>query len=110
MEARQILDALALAKAEQVHEQVHSILAALSRFDIDSGVDRLFFINGSNGGHMIGLPTRPGVTSTATTGVPTNGVGGFCVGAMFVNFKGASGSALYSNIGSNTSATWQNIV
>ena len=80
---------------------------AISRLDIDSGVDRLMFIN--NQGHMIGLPTRPGTSSAATTGVPTNGIAGFAPGALFLNFKGSSGSVLYSNIGTNASATWQNI-
>ena len=78
-----------------------------TRFDIDSGIDRYMFVNGQ--GHMIGLPTRAGTSSTATTGVPTNGIAGFAPGALFLNFKGASGSALYVNLGTNTSATWQNI-
>ena len=75
---------------------------ALSRIDIDSGVDRLMFIAGN--GHMIGLPTRPGTSSTATTGVPTNGIAGFAPGALFLNFKGAALSALYVNTGTVTSA------
>lgn len=81
---------------------------AVSRLDIQSGVDRLMFINGS--GHMIGLPTRPGSTSAATTGVPTNGVAGFAPGALFLNFKGGVGSLHYVNTGTATSATWTNIV
>ncbi len=81
---------------------------AISRFDIDSGVDRLMFINGQ--GHMIGLPTRPGTSSTATTGVPTNSIVGFAPGALFLNFKGSAGSLLYVNIGTNASSNWQNIV
>lgn len=80
---------------------------AVSRLDIDAGVDRLLFINGQ--GHMIGLPTRPGTSSAATTGVPTNGIAGFAPSALFLNFKGSAGSALYINIGTNLSATWQNV-
>ncbi len=81
---------------------------AISRFDIDSGVDRLMFVNGQ--GHMIGLPTRPGTSSAATTGVPTNSIIGFAPGALFLNFKGSAGSLLYVNIGTNASSNWQNIV
>lgn len=80
---------------------------AMSRFDIDSAVDRDSFVNGI--GHMRGFPTRPGTSSTATTGVPTNGILGFAPGAMFLNFKGSAGSLLYVNIGTNASASWQNI-
>ena len=80
---------------------------SLSRLDVDSGVDRLMYLSGN--GHMIGLPTRPGTSSAATTGVPTNGIQGFAPGALFLNFKGAAGSALYCNTGSFTSATWLNI-
>lgn len=82
---------------------------SLSRFDIDSGVDRLMFVNGQ--GHMLGLPTRPGSTSTATTGVPTNGVAGFAPGALFLNFKGTGSNAyLYCNTGTAASAVWTNII
>lgn len=80
---------------------------AISRFDIDSGVDRLMFVNGQ--GHLIGLPTRPGTSSTAITGVPTNGIAGFAPGANFYNFKGGPGTALYVNIGTVTSAQWINV-
>ncbi len=81
---------------------------AISRFDVDSAVDRLMFINGY--GHLMGLPSAPGVTSTATTGVPTNGVAGFVQGALFYNYK-ASGlsTALYLNSGTVSSATWNAI-
>jgi hypothetical protein len=80
---------------------------ALSRLDIQSGVDRLLFYAGW--GDLIGLPTRPGSTSAAGTGVPTNGVAGFATGCIFYNFKGGPGTSLYCNIGSNTSAQWINI-
>lgn len=80
---------------------------AEQRFDIATGVDRLFFYSGI--GHLVGLPTRPGTSSTATTGVPTNGIAGFAKGALFHNFLGSAGSLLYINTGSNTSATWTNI-
>ncbi len=80
---------------------------SLSRLDIDSAVDRLMFINGQ--GHMIGLPTRPGTSSTATTGVPSDSIAGFAPGALFLNFKGGAGSALYVNIGTNASSNWLNI-
>ena len=72
------------------------------------GVDRLFFLPGY--GCLIGLPTRSGESSTVTTGVPTNGIAGFAKGALFLNVKGSAGSLLYSNTGSNTSATWTNIL
>lgn len=77
---------------------------ANSRSDIQSAVDRDIFITGV--GHMRGWPTRPGTSSTATTGVPTAGITGFAKGALFQNFKGSAGSLLYINTGSNTSATW----
>lgn len=80
---------------------------AETRLDIQAGVDRLLFISGV--GHMIGLPTRPGVSSTAVTGVPTDGIAGFAPGAMFLNFKGSAGSAHYVNIGTATSANWLNV-
>ena len=78
------------------------------RFDIFAGVDRLFFVSGI--GHILGLPTRPGGSSTAVTGVPTNGILGFAPGALFINFKGSVGSLLYINTGTNASATWTNII
>ncbi len=81
---------------------------AISRFDIDSAVDRLMFVNGY--GHLMGFPTNPGVTSTAGTGVPTNGVAGFVQGALFYNIKAASlATALYINSGTVSSATWSAI-
>lgn len=80
---------------------------AVTRGDIQSGVDRDQFISGV--GHMRGFPTRPGFSSTAGTGVPTNGIPGFGFGALFQNFKGGVGSALYVNVGTNLSATWLNI-
>lgn len=83
-------------------------LFAVSRLDIDSAVDRLMFIN--NYGHMIGLPSRPGTSSTATTGVPTNAIAGFAPSAMFLNYKGSIGSLFYINTGTVTSATWFNVV
>lgn len=79
-----------------------------ARLDLMPSVDRFMFVPGQ--GHMMGLPTRPGESSTATTGVPTNGIAGFAKGALFHNFKGSAGSLLYVNTGSNTSATWTNIV
>ncbi len=80
---------------------------AISRFDIGSGVDRLLKVDGQ--GHMIGLPTRPGTSSAATTGVPTDGIAGFATGALFLNFKGGVATALYVNQGTNTSTNWLNI-
>ncbi len=80
---------------------------AVSRFDIESGVDRLMFVAGQ--GHLIGLPTRPGTSSAATTGVPSDSIAGFAPGALFLNFKGSAGSALYTNIGTNASSNWLNI-
>lgn len=77
---------------------------ATSRNDIQSAVDRDTFISGV--GHLRGFPTRPGESSTVTTGVPTDGIAGFAPGALFHNFKGSAGSLLYINNGSNTSATW----
>lgn len=81
---------------------------AVTRGDIQSGVDRDMFMVGV--GHMRGFPTRPGSSSTATTGVPTNGIAGFAPGALFQNFKGSAGSLLYVNTGTNSSATWVNII
>ena len=81
---------------------------SLSRFDINNSVDRLMFKEGY--GHMLAFPTRPGTSSTATTGVPTNSIAGFAPACLFLNFKGSVGSLLYVNTGSNTSATWTNVV
>ena len=80
---------------------------AVTKFDIQSGVDRLFRIVGV--GHLLGLPTMPGMSSAATTGVPTNGVKGFAPGALFINFRGSVGSLLYVNSGTLASSTWSNI-
>ena len=81
---------------------------AVTRGDIQSGVDRDTFVVGV--GHLRGFPTRPGFSSTAGSGVPTNGIGGFAPGALFFNFKGSVGSLLYVNTGTNISATWTNII
>jgi hypothetical protein len=80
---------------------------SISRFDINSSEDRLFFVNGV--GHLLGLSTRPGTSSATTTGVPTNGIQGFAPGALFINPKGTTGSVLYVNQGTFLSATWLNI-
>lgn len=77
------------------------------RLDLEAAVDRYMYLPGI--GHMMGLPTRPGTSSTATTGVPTNGIQGFAPGATFHNFKGSVGSLLYVNTGTFASATWTNI-
>ncbi len=81
---------------------------ALSRFDIDSAVDRDSFVNGR--GHLRGFPTHPGESSAATTGIPTNGITGFAPGAMFFNYKGSLGTLVYVNTGTNASATWIAII
>ena len=81
---------------------------AISRLDIDSAVDRLLFKEGV--GHLMGLPTRPGTSSAATTGVPTAGIAGFAPGALFLNYKGTTGTLLYVNTGTSTSATWVAII
>lgn len=81
---------------------------AMGRFDLFSGVDRYFYYPGV--GHLLGLPTRPGTSSTATTGVPTNGIQGFAPGALFWNFKGSTGSLFYVNTGTFASATWSNLI
>ncbi len=79
-----------------------------ARHDYQSGEDKVGFMPGI--GFMYGFPTRPGATSAATTGVPTNGVAGWGVGAIFQNFKGSIGSLIYVNTGSVTSCTWTNIL
>lgn len=78
------------------------------RLDLQGGVDRYMDLPGI--GHMMGLPTRPGESSAATTGVPTNGIQGFAPGATFHNFKGTIGSLLYVNSGTFASAVWTNVV
>ncbi len=80
---------------------------AISRYDIDSAVDRLMYQNGR--GHMLGFPTHPGESSDATTGAPTDGITGFAPGALFLNFKGSIGTLLYVNQGTSSSANWFNI-
>ncbi len=69
--------------------------------------DRADFVPGV--GYMTGYPSRPGTSSAATTGVPTASIKGFAPGALFRNWKGSSGSLLYINTGTVTSATWLNI-
>jgi hypothetical protein len=59
---------------------------------------------------MRGWPTLPGTSSTAVTGVPTNGIPGFGPAAIFQNWKGSLGSLVYVNTGTVTSATWTNIL
>lgn len=103
-----MIDELAVLDAEQRQEKVHSIIASVSTLDIGSAVDRVMRIAGY--GFLIGLPSQPGASSTATTGVPTNAIAGFAKGALFINYKGSVGSLLYVNTGSNTSATWTNVV
>lgn len=79
-----------------------------SQLDLHAGTDR--YMNVAGYGFLIGIPTRPGESSTATTGVPTNGIAGFAPGANFYNFKGSLGSLLYVNTGTVTSATWTNVI
>lgn len=107
MTALELLDQLGIAEALKRHDLLHSIVSAISRLDIDSAVDRILFKEGY--GHLIGFPTLPGTSSTATTGVPTNGIAGFAPAALFINFKGSVGSLIYVNRGTITSATWMNI-
>lgn len=81
---------------------------AMTRLDIQTGVDRLMMVE--NYGHMIGLPSRPGTSSAATTGIPTDNIAGFAPGAMFLNYKGGPGTALYVNTGTNLLSNWVNVV
>ncbi len=107
MTFRDIIDQVFLAQAGKVELDLAAILNAISRLDLDSSVDRFLFWPGF--GHMLGIPSRPGTSSAATTGVPTNSIAGFTPGAIFINYKGTAGSVLYTNIGSVTSTTWLNI-
>ena len=77
---------------------------SISRLDLNSAEDRFLYVNGQ--GHMLGLPTKPGTSSAATTGVPTNSIQGFAPGAIFCNFKGAAGTAFYINVGTFASSQW----
>lgn len=80
----------------------------LSSLDINATVDR--YINVVGYGHLLGLPTMPGQSSTAGTGVPTNGIKGFAPSAIFYNFKGTVGTLVYVNTGTYDSSTWSNII
>lgn len=80
---------------------------SLARLDINSALDRLMLLN--NEGCLIALPFLPGSTSTAGTGVPTDGQAGFAPGALFYNVKGSANTCLYVNVGTATSSTWLNI-
>lgn len=81
---------------------------AVSSLDLDAAVDR--YMNVAGRGRCLGFPFLPGVTSNATTGVPTNSVQGFAPGALFINVKASgAGPYIYVNIGSFTSASWQAI-
>lgn len=40
---------------------------------------------------------------------PTNTDKGYATGCIWINYTGGVGTALYVNVGSNTSATWVNI-
>ncbi len=79
----------------------------MPHLDIHSATDRAMKVPGL--GYMLGFPTRPGESSAATTGVPTNGVVGYSKGATFHNWKGGVGSALYVNDGDQTSSLWVNV-
>ena len=46
---------------------------------------------------------------TYQSGAPVNGVSGFAVGCLWVNYAGAAATILYVNIGTATSTTWLNI-
>ncbi len=81
---------------------------AVTRLDIQSAVDRLLRITGI--GHLLGLPSQPGLSSTTGTGVPTNGVQGFAPGCLFINYKGSTGTLVYVNTGTYASSTWTNII
>lgn len=80
---------------------------AVTRLDIQAPIDR--FMNVVGYGFMLGFPALPGVSSAANTGVPTAGIKGFAPGALFINYKGSVGTALYTNVGTVSSATWVNI-
>lgn len=79
----------------------------VSSLDLDAAVDR--YMNAGGYGRLLGFPFQPTQSSTATTGVPTNGIAGFAPGALFINVKGTVGSVLYVNTGTNISATWTNL-
>ena len=82
---------------------------AMTRLDIQTGVDRLMMVE--NYGHMIGLPSRPGTSSAATTGIPTDNIAGFAPGAMFLNYKSTTpGQMFYVNTGTNLLSNWVNVV
>jgi hypothetical protein len=83
---------------------------SIARLDIDSAVDRIMFLSGY--GNMMAFPSLPGTTSTAGTGVPTNGTSGFAPGCLFLNYKatGGAGSVLYVNSGTSNSSAWSRIV
>lgn len=51
-----------------------------------------------------------GVTSVQSAVAPTAGKAGYATGCQWTNLKGTLGGILFVNTGSNTSATWTNIV
>jgi hypothetical protein len=76
---------------------------AISRFDIDSAVDRLGFVNGR--GHLWGFPNNA-ATANLTTGVPINGLIGWAPGAIWYNFKATVPPMFYINQGTSASSLW----
>ena len=41
---------------------------------------------------------------------PSNGVSGYAVGCIWMNYSGTAGTIFYVNQGTTTSATWINLV
>jgi hypothetical protein len=77
---------------------------AVTRFDIQSGVDRLMFVAGQ--GHLIGLPTLPGISSL-TNGAPVDNIVGWAAGAIWMNFKGTNTNDFFwINRGNESSSNW----
>lgn len=83
-------------------------LRAVSRDDIQDATGKRSFLPGY--GHLRAWPGHANSGDyTAGTGVPSNGKTGYAVGCLWQNTLGSVGSALYANVGTNTSTTWVNI-
>ncbi len=79
----------------------------ISSLDLDAAVDR--YMNAAGYGRLLAFPFQPGQSSTAGTGVPTNGIKGWAPSAIFHNVKGSTGSLFYINVGTFDSSNWLNI-
>lgn len=57
-----------------------------------------------------GSGSKTGIYFASGESAPTASAAGFAPGCIFINRGGSVGSLVYANTGTNSSATWTNIV